>query len=253
MDVAIRREMHVKAAVIDRLLASPHMDSDAVLISEMTIAKWSRRADMVLANGLLWAFEIKSDLDSLARLPGQMEDFRHYFEKFTVVAAERFEKAIIAMVPDGVGVWILGPDGETKQKIASKQSVLTKDAYLSLMTATELRGLAVANGRRPPKAAPRGELEAVARDLPVRDLASAARNAVKCRHRARHLEFIGRQRRVGTLEAISTLRRPSQNRHLNTSPQPVPLPTYLQSLEIPFDHPQFVQAPGGPVLMRKIS
>lgn len=249
--LAHRSEIHVKAAVIDRLLAGPHVDSDAVLISEMTVANWTRRADVVLANGKLWAFEIKSDLDSLVRLPGQIETFRNYFEKFTIVAAERFEKAILDMAPEGVGVWIVGADGGVKQKVAPRQTLLTSDAYISLMTVTELRCLLAANGMRPARDAHRSMLEAAARGLPTSDLACAARDAVKRRHRARHVEFLRQQRSVGTLGAMHTLRRPQQARVVGP-PAPAPLSATLQEYEIPSDHPLLVHAPGGPVLRRKL-
>lgn len=250
--LANRSEAHVKAAVIDRLLAGAHLDDDAVLISEMTVANWSRRADVVLANGKLWAFEIKSDADNLARLPGQIETFRAYFEKFTVVAAERFEPAILAMVPDGVGVWIVDAGGTLKQKVAARQATLSKEAYASLMTVTELRRLLGANGVRAAKDAPRAVLETLARELPVSDLASAARDAVKRRHRVRHTEFISQQRRLGTLAAMVKLRRPQQARppsEVHTFSQK-PL---IEEPEIPADHPLLVNAPGGPVLKRKLA
>jgi hypothetical protein len=217
----------------------------------MTVANWSRRADVVLANGRLWAFEIKSDADSLARLPGQIETFRNYFEKFTVVAAERFERAIMEMVPEGVGVWIIDPEGSLRQRIAPRQSVLTKDAYISLMTATELRRLLVANGLRPAKGMQRGQLEGLSRALPTSDLSSAARDAVKLRHRARHQEFLGKRRTVGTLGAMSALRRPQQTRDFSLPVPGVALPP-TQAWTIPEDHPLLIHAPGGPVLRRKV-
>lgn len=248
--VAIRTETPIKAAVIDRLFAGSHVDADSVIISEMTVASWSRRADIVLANGKLWAFEIKSDVDSLARLPGQIGTFQRYFEKFTIVAAERFESAILSMVPAGVGVWILGADGTIKQKIASRQSLLSKEAYISLMTATELKGLLVANGFQLQRNVQRAELVKGACGLSAFDLASAAREAVKRRHRTRHLEFIRLKNHVGTLSAMSTLRRPQQDRVLS----PVlsaPLPDELEAIEVPTYHPQLIFAPSGPVLKRK--
>ncbi len=242
----------MKAAVVDRLLAGSHVNEDAVLISEMTVANWSRRADVVLANGKLWAFEIKSEADSLSRLPGQIETFRNYFEKFTVVAAERFESAILAMVPDGVGVWIVDGEGNLKQKVAARQVTLSKEAYTSLMTGSELRRLLSANGLRPAKDAPRAALDLLARQLPASDLASAARDAVKRRHRVRHVEFLALRRRQGTLAAMIKLRRPQQARPLPEPPYHLALPM-IDEPTIPADHPLLVQAPGGPVLKRKVS
>lgn len=246
-----RSEVRLKAAVIDRLLAGSHVDQDAVLISEMTVANWTRRADVVLANGKLWAFEIKSESDSLVRLPGQIETFRTHFEKFTVVAAERFEKAVLALVPEGVGVWIVDGEGNVKQKIAARQMTLSKEAYTSLMTATELRRLLAANGLRPTKEAPRATLVLIALRLPVADLASAARDAVKRRHMARHADFLNQQRRLGTLAAMIKLRRPQLIRANADAPNAAHDISVAEP-DIQPDHPMLVHAPGGPVLKRRV-
>lgn len=240
----------MKAAVINRLLTGAHVDSDAVLISEMTVANWARRADIVLANGKLWAFEVKSDADSLGRLPGQIEVFQTYFEKFTVVAAERFESAILAMVPDGVGVWIVDSEGAIRQRVAARQSILTREVYASLMTAGELRALLVANGYRLTKGTQRTELMQRALRLPVSDLASAARDAIKRRHRSRHLDFLRSQVDVGTLQAMPRLQRPQQKRVIANSCTAKPYFDVVY-LDIQASHPQYFLAPGGPVLKRK--
>jgi len=89
----VLNEGDIKAAVIDRLFASAAL-SDAVLINEMVIANWSRRADLVVANGKLHAFEIKSDFDSLRRLQGQVETYLSRFDKVTVVCTPKFAQLV---------------------------------------------------------------------------------------------------------------------------------------------------------------
>ncbi|WP_133244817.1 sce7726 family protein [Caulobacter radicis] len=247
-----RSEAELKAAVIDRLLAGAHVDDDAVLISEMTVANWSRRADVVLANGKLWAFEIKSEADSLARLPGQAATFRTYFEKFVIVAAARFEAAITAMNLDGVGLWIAEADGTLKQRVAPRQTVLDPEAYISLMTASELRRLLIANGSRCPADAPRIRLEDAAARLPTRDLAAAARDAVKCRHRPRHREFMAHKDALGTLGAMWTLRRITKAQ-APTPKRVQPAHCALPEVSIAPNNPNLVHAPAGPILKRQLA
>lgn len=82
------KEKAIKAALIDWLYAKG-MVCDAVVINEMVVANWARRADIAVANGRLYGFEIKSAFDSLKRLPGQIESFRRHFDKVTVVAASK--------------------------------------------------------------------------------------------------------------------------------------------------------------------
>jgi hypothetical protein len=100
----VLNEGQIKTAVIDRLFASGALD-DAVLINEMVIANWSRRVDLAVANGHLNAFEIKSDLDTLRRLPGQLSAYLDRFDKVTIVTTQRFARIVSDMVEDRVEIW----------------------------------------------------------------------------------------------------------------------------------------------------
>jgi hypothetical protein len=243
-------ETRLKAAVIDRLIDKAHVDDDAVLVSEMTVANWSRRADVVLANGSLWGFEIKSEVDSLSRLPGQISTFLSHFEKLTIVAAERYSVAVQRMLPDGVGLWIMTADG-LKEKLRPRYRALEPEAAIGLMTASELRTLMMCNGHSALSSATRAHLEDMAIKLPNGDLASAARDAVKRRHRQRHSDFLRHRLTLGTLASIPSLRRrssptPALQRVCSTAPT-VP----CEQWEPEASHPLLVHAPAGPVLRRQ--
>lgn len=251
MDRGKPQETRLKAAVIDRLMDSYQVDDEAVIISEMVVANWSRRADVVLANGKLWAFEIKSEADNLSRLAGQIEAYQLHFEKVIVVAAAKFEDAIIAAVPEGVGVWIAGDAADLREKVRPRQSELSVSASLSLMTATELRALLTANGIKPGKDAPRAKLEELAIVLSRKDLARAARDAVKRRHRGKHQAFLRCRSEVGTLSAMSQLGW-EQRVLPASSDEHEPAPA-LPEVSIHPGHPCLVHAPAGPVLRRQRS
>lgn len=240
-------EARLKAAVIDRLMSSSHVNDDAVLISEMTVANWSRRADLVLANGSLWAFEIKSEADSLSRLPGQLQTFRSHFEKLTLVVASRFENKVLNSLPEGAGLWVAESDGKLVERIRPKLVALSAEASISLMTADELRRLvgsrvleAAANLRRP-------ALVELASSLEVTDLAVAARKAVKARYLKRYKEFVAAKEAAGTLAAI--IARPAKVERREVV---VEQPT-LNEPAIPFDHPELILSPAGPILRRRLT
>ncbi|RXG93019.1 sce7726 family protein [Bradyrhizobium zhanjiangense] len=245
---APRAETRIKAAVIDRLLDGRYVDANSVLISEMTVANWTRRADIVLANGKLWGFEIKSEVDRLSRLPGQLATFATHFEKLVVVVAARFEEQAKKLIPDGVGLWVEEEPGQLKERIRPKVMPLKTDPALSLMTATDLRSFLACNGVKQIKDAPRAALENIARGFPVADLANAARDAVKRRYRRSHQVFVEQQARVGTFDAVQALRR--FNRTTVASTDHVPQ-FDLPELDLAEDHPLLVQAPAGRVLKRR--
>ena len=248
-DLSVRPEARLKAAVIDKLYSSSHVDRDAVLISEMVVDNWSRRADVVLANGKLWCFEIKSELDSMSRLPGQIDTFTRSFEKLVVVVASKFEKPARAILPEGVGLWVEECDGSLKERIRPKVAPLTKDAAIKAMTTAELRHLLACNGAAPTAGAQRADLSRLAASLPASDLANAARDAIKRRYRSRHAEFDAQRVTHGTIAALSSLRRPparaSRVEHVDDTPR-----TSSTEMLVPTDHPAFFMAPAGPVLRR---
>ncbi|WP_168189770.1 sce7726 family protein [Herbaspirillum sp. VT-16-41] len=97
-------EQDIKAAVIDKLFAKLQRH-DAVLINEMSVGNAERRADIVIANGHLEAFEIKSDLDSLKRLDGQLAVYLKRFDKVTLVLSSKFIDYALENTPSQVGIW----------------------------------------------------------------------------------------------------------------------------------------------------
>lgn len=97
-------ERDIKAALIDKLFDRGMLD-DAVLINEMVVANWNRRADLAVANGRLYAFEIKSDLDTLSRLEGQVSAYLGRFDKVIVVTTAKFSSTIASSVPEHVEIW----------------------------------------------------------------------------------------------------------------------------------------------------
>lgn len=62
------------------------------------------RADVAVINGSLHAFEIKSDSDSLDRLPGQIEAYRGVFEYVTLVSGCRLLERARTTVPNWWGL-----------------------------------------------------------------------------------------------------------------------------------------------------
>lgn len=98
-------ERDIKKAVLDKLLPQTMAREDAVVVSEMVIGKADRRADLVIANGHLQAIEIKSDLDSLGRLEGQLSAYLSHFDKVTLVLSPKFVEHALAHSPERVAVW----------------------------------------------------------------------------------------------------------------------------------------------------
>lgn len=244
-----RTEVEIKAALIDRLFKKGEVCRDAVLISEMVVDSWARRADVVLANGKLQAFEIKSDFDSLVRLQGQLESYRAHFERVVLVVAPRFLSKVEQMAPDGVGIWVVegeGPDG-IQEKRRARTVELSAEGAISLMTVTDLRRLLSANGVPGVASAPRRQLEEHARKLTRKDLAIAARDSVKRRFRTHFDRFMARRKDHGTRSALRALKRVQ---HTIARPVANDSCAYIPPSTIASDHPLIVNTRSGPILKR---
>lgn len=78
-------------------------DSEHDLIVEEFGCK-SARADVAVINGSLHAFEIKSDSDSLDRLPSQMDAYQGVFEYVTLVCGRRLLARARKIIPSWWGL-----------------------------------------------------------------------------------------------------------------------------------------------------
>ena len=245
----LKTETEIKSVLIDRLFAKNEVCSDAVLISEMVVDSWARRADVVLANGKLSAFEIKSDFDTLTRLPGQLESYRALFERVVVVITPRFLEKVEEIAPEGVGIWVVEGDGpdSIREKRRARTFDLSPDSAITMMTVTDLRRLLSANGIAGAARAPRRELEELARKLTKKDLGVAARDSVKRRFRTHFKRFLARRESQGTRSALRALKRVQRTIKRPSEELPV---TLLPSVDIPPDHPFLLNTLAGPILRR---
>ncbi|WP_294189771.1 sce7726 family protein [uncultured Clostridium sp.] len=80
-------------------------DSSTLVIDEFNVCRGSSRADIAVINGKLHGYEIKSEQDTLDRLPGQVSDYNKIFDKVTIVAAEKYIDKIYNIIPDWWGVY----------------------------------------------------------------------------------------------------------------------------------------------------
>lgn len=213
-------EGDIKAAVIDKLFASAAL-SDAVLINEMVIANWSRRADLVVANGKLHAFEIKSDFDSLRRLPGQVETYLSRFDKVTVVCTSKFAKLVRDCTESRVEIWCAAKtDDGTKLSVYRRgqaENVSNKRVLYGYLHKPELITLLKREGKDASADMPRIQLENQADVLSTRCIREFVLEALKKRYRESFERFRdNRQHRTLPTDLVNL-------RKFNVQPLPVEL------------------------------
>ena len=99
-------ERTVKYALVNSLKSK----QDTVLF-EMPVL--DSRVDVCRINGNSYAYEIKTEFDSLKRLRKQIDDYSNVYEYVFVVIPKSFYKEVIEVIPDYCGIRILQHDYNT--------------------------------------------------------------------------------------------------------------------------------------------
>jgi hypothetical protein len=81
-----------------------HGGSDTLVIQEFALYGGANRADLAALNGISHGYEIKSDKDTLARLPQQVSAYSAVFERATLVSTIRHLRSAMEIIPDWWGV-----------------------------------------------------------------------------------------------------------------------------------------------------
>lgn len=200
-------EKEIKALLIDWLF-DKGMINDAVIINEMVVANWSRRADIAVANGRLYGFEIKSHLDTLKRLPGQVESFQGHFDKVVVVAASKFVASIKRDYPAEIGILeVYEVSGRAKiRQVRPGRICEVKDVLklTSLITKSELEKFLRQSGAALQPGMPRSELVNACGTRATKQLRSYVLECIKQRYNGSFRHFLN-ERQASTTEACLDL------------------------------------------------
>jgi hypothetical protein len=97
-DIDIRRALRVEMETAHR------DDPNTLILEEMGLCQGVARVDLAVVNGTVHGYEIKSDRDTLARLPLQTETYNKVFDFVTIVTAKCHEKKVRILVPKWWGI-----------------------------------------------------------------------------------------------------------------------------------------------------
>lgn len=91
--------------------------SDAMIVEELGITHGAARIDIAIINGEIHGYELKSDLDTLDRLPEQMRIYNSVLDKVTLVVGKKHLFEAINIVPEWWGI-IIAKIANSSKKIA---------------------------------------------------------------------------------------------------------------------------------------
>lgn len=185
-------ESAIKALVVKNIFLKENNDSatsNNFVIDEFSVANFSRRVDLIhLRKNKIFAYEIKSEFDSLSRLKGQVDEYLTHFDKVTVVAAPHHIDKILLLTPKHVAVWeVVG----SKLKIVRRgkiSPITDKMKFIRMMTLVELLSLAKKSNIEI-KDKKRKTVELSLLSIPIKHLREEVINNLKKRYSKRKINY----------------------------------------------------------------
>jgi len=100
------RDADVRRALLCTLEDQHGDEPDTRIVQEMGVWSGSVRIDVAVINGELTGFEIKSDRDTLDRLPVQADLYSRVFDRVHLVVGERYAAKARRLLPDWWGITV---------------------------------------------------------------------------------------------------------------------------------------------------
>jgi len=76
------------------------------IIEEFSVAHGAARVDVAVVNGFIHGYELKSDVDTLNRLPNQMREFSAVMDEMTLVVGKHHLLEALHQVPEWWGITV---------------------------------------------------------------------------------------------------------------------------------------------------
>ncbi len=94
----------IRTALIQDLQRIHESDPEAKIVQELGITHGAARIDIAVIDGSIHGYELKSDMDTLRRLPGQMGIYNSVLDEMTLVVGKSHLRDAINLVPEWWGI-----------------------------------------------------------------------------------------------------------------------------------------------------
>lgn len=185
----VMRDFDVRGAVRSWLGAKYAADPTTRIVEEMGVWSGAVRVDIAVINDRLLGYELKSNSDTLGRLPRQIEIYGKIFDRMTLVVGDRHAEKAIDLIPDwwGCVVATISKAGVALQSERKSRSNPNLDPKIFVQMLWKEEAVAIlekyglANGWRSKRAAQIGER--LLSEIPFKRLAEEIRGALKVREK----------------------------------------------------------------------
>lgn len=98
------RDYDIRTALWDRLESEHRDEPNTLMLDEFSLWHGATRIDLAVINGEIQGYELKSERDTLERLPAQAEIYSSVLDRVTLVAAEKHIENAKKIVPEWWGI-----------------------------------------------------------------------------------------------------------------------------------------------------
>lgn len=107
------RDRDVRNALKAKVLSEHITDPNTLVLDELGLQHGASRVDIAVINGFIHGYEIKSDADTLDRLPTQILIYGSVLDRATLVVSEKHVEKASRMLPEWWGIRLVkvGPRG----------------------------------------------------------------------------------------------------------------------------------------------
>ena len=113
-NIVSTNDLIIRSALKKKLERHHAQDKELRIIEELGVRHGTARIDVVVINGIMHGYEIKSDRDTLERLPEQMNEFNDVFDKLTLVVGKRHLYDAVNLIPDWWGIMVVKINAKNK-------------------------------------------------------------------------------------------------------------------------------------------
>jgi len=99
----------IRTALRKKYLQQYYRDPNAKVVEELALFANRARIDIAVINGHLVGYEIKSDRDTIVRLPDQMAVYGQIFDKITVISGPKHVGKLLEFLPNYCGLFVAEP------------------------------------------------------------------------------------------------------------------------------------------------
>jgi hypothetical protein len=101
------RDIDIRNTLRKRISNKYQNDSDTLIVDELGLCQGTSRIDIAVINGYMYGYEIKSEKDTLERLPLQIEIYNKIFDEVILVTCDNHIQQVMNLIPEWWGILLV--------------------------------------------------------------------------------------------------------------------------------------------------